>query len=308
MKKNLKKNFCKVNFLFLMLVVFLYFIQNLISLSLTSKYLICFFLIATIGMSHGAYDGQKVRIFFYKKIRFSELLFYLTYVGLVLIVFFAWYLNPKISLITFLIISSFHFGKEDLEIYTTKISKFSSFIFFLKGSLTILSSLYFKFNETNEIFNKLLFTQEFTLISNNLVNILLPTNLLLQFIFYLYVLFKKKISYTDISIIIFEIFLTLIIFNLFNIIVAFTLYFCFMHSLKNILVIASELNSNIFTGIKTFILRSLPITIIVSLALFISLYVFSNFDIFEDVIQKIIFIGLASVTLPHILLHYFLDT
>jgi type IV secretory pathway TrbL component len=81
-----------------------------------------------------------------------------------------------------------------------------------------------------------------------------------------------------------------------------------MHSLKNILVIASELNSNIFTGIKTFILRILPITIIVSLALFISLYVFSNFDIFEDVIQKIIFIGLASVTLPHILLHYFLDT
>ena len=79
MKKNLKKNFCKVNFLFLMLVVFLYFIQNLISLSLTSKYLICFFLIATIGMSHGAYDGQKVRIFFYKKIRFSELLFYLTF-------------------------------------------------------------------------------------------------------------------------------------------------------------------------------------------------------------------------------------
>jgi hypothetical protein len=45
----------------------------------------------------------------------------------------------------------------------------------------------------------------------------------------------------------------------------------------------------------------------VLLALFISLYFFSNFDTSESVIQKIIFIGLASVTLPHILLHYFLD-
>ena len=307
MKKNLKKYFIKVNFLFFILVIFLFLMGDLIGLSIANKYLLCFFLIATIGMSHGAYDSQKARIFLYKKIRYSELLFYITYISLVLIVFYSWYLNPKISLIAFLIISSFHFGKEDLEIYTPKISKFRSLIFFLKGSLITLSSLYFKFNETNEIFNKLLFEKEFTLISNNLVNILLPINLLLQFIFYLSILFKKKISYIDVLVIIFEIFLTLIIFNLFNVIVAFTLYFCFMHSLKNILLIASELSSNIFIGIKIFILRSLPITIIVLLALFISLYFFSNFDTSESVIQKIIFISLASVTLPHILLHYFLE-
>jgi len=307
MKQNLKKYFITVNFLFFILVIFLFLMEDLIGLSITSKYLLCFFLIATIGMSHGAYDGQKARIFLYKKIRYSQLLFYITYISLVLIVFYSWYLNPKFSLIAFLIISSFHFGKEDLEIYTSKMPKFRSLIFFLKGSLITLSSLYFKFNETNEIFNKLLFVKEFTLISNNLVNILLPINLLLQFIFYLSILFKKKISYIDVLVIFFEIFLTLIIFNLFNVIVAFTLYFCFMHSIKNIILIASELSSNIFIGIKIFILRSLPITIIVLLALFISLYFFSNFDTSESVIQKIIFIGLASVTLPHILLHYFLD-
>jgi len=308
METNFKKYLVAINFLFFILIVFLFLIEDLINLSSSNKYIICFFLIATIGISHGAYDGHKAKKFFYTKIKYSKLLFYLTYISLASFVVYSWYLNPKISLIIFLIISSFHFGKEDLEIYITRVFKFRSFIFFLKGSLIILLPLYFKFNETNEIFNKLFFTKEFTLISNNLAHVMLPINLLVQFLFYLYIFFKKKIFYKDLIVIFFEITLTIIIFILFSTIVAFTLYFCFIHSLKNILVIASELNSNIYTGINTFILRALPITTITFFTLLASLYIFSNFDILENALQKIIFIGLASLTLPHIILHYFLDT
>ena len=308
METNLKKYLIAINFLFFILIVFLFLIQDLINLSSSNKYIICFFLIATIGVSHGAYDGHKAEKFFFKKIKYSKLLFYLTYISLALFVVYSWYLNPKISLIIFLIVSSFHFGKEDLEIYITRVFKFRSVIFFLKGSLIILLPLYFKFNETNEIFNKLFFTKEFTLISNNLAHIMLPINLLVQFLLYLYIFFKKKIFYKDLLVIFFEIALTIIIFIFFSTIVAFTLYFCFIHSLKNILVIASELNSNIYAGINTFILRALPITTITFFTLLASLYIFSNFDILENALQKIIFIGLASLTLPHIILHYFLET
>jgi Brp/Blh family beta-carotene 15,15'-monooxygenase len=308
METNLKKYLIAINFLFFILIVFLFLIQDLINLSSSNKYIICFFLIATIGVSHGAYDGHKAEKFFFKKIKYSKLLFYLTYISLALFVVYSWYLNPKISLIIFLIVSSFHFGKEDLEIYITRVFKFRSVIFFLKGSLIILLPLYFKFNETNEIFNKLFFTKEFTLISNNLAHVMLPINLLVQFLLYLYIFFKKKIFYKDLLVIFFEIALTIIIFIFFSTIVAFTLYFCFIHSLKNILVIASELNSNIYTGINTFILRALPITTITFFTLLASLYIFSNFDILENALQKIIFIGLASLTLPHIILHYFLET
>ena len=83
--------------------------EYLITLSLTSKYLICFFLVATIGMSHGAYDSEKAKMFLYKKIKLKKTLFYLIYICLALIVFYVWHLSPKFSLITFLIISSFHF-------------------------------------------------------------------------------------------------------------------------------------------------------------------------------------------------------
>ena len=185
MSKVVKKYFVNINYFFVVLVIFLLLIQSKVDLTITTKYIICFFLIATIGISHGAYDGHKGLVFLKEKINFPKLLFYSTYIGLVLFVFFFWYLNPKISLIIFLILSSFHFGKEDLEIYITKIFRFRVIIFFLKGSLIILLPLYFKYDETNEIFNSILFLQSSTLIPSIFVKLLLPLNLLLQFFFYI---------------------------------------------------------------------------------------------------------------------------
>ncbi|MEY3170441.1 MAG: hypothetical protein RL765_488, partial [Pseudomonadota bacterium] len=280
---------------------------GLVNLTVTIKYIICFFLITTIGISHGAYDSHKGLIFLNKKIKFSKLLFYLTYISLVFFVFIIWYLNPKISLTIFLIISSFHFGKEDLEIYITRIFKFRSIIFFLKGSLIVLLPLYFKPEETNEIFNNILFSYSSNLIPDNFVKLFLPVNLLIQFLFYVYIFSKRRLLYKDFLIIFFEILLTVIIFYFFSTITAFTLYFCFIHSLKNIIIISSQLNTNIYLGFKIFLLKSLPITILTFLILLASLYVFSNLETLEEVIQKIVFIGLASLTLPHIVLHYFID-
>lgn len=307
MEMILKKYFTNINYFFFVFIIFLLLIEDLVNLTVTIKYIICFFLIATIGISHGAYDSHKGLIFLNKKIKFSKLLFYLTYISLVLFVFIIWYLNPKISLTIFLIISSFHFGKEDLEIYITRIFKFRSIIFFLKGSLIVLLPLYFKPEETNEIFNNILFSHSSNLIPDNFVKLFLPVNLLIQFFFYVYIFSKRRLLYKDFLIIFFEILLTVIIFYFFSTITAFTLYFCFIHSLKNIIIISSQLNTNIYLGFKIFLLKSLPITILTFLILLASLYVFSNLETLEEVIQKIVFIGLASLTLPHIVLHYFID-
>jgi Brp/Blh family beta-carotene 15,15'-monooxygenase len=307
MNAVVKKYFVNINYFFVALIIFLLLIQSKVDLTITTKYIICFFLIATIGISHGAYDNHKGLVFLKEKINFPKLLFYFTYISLVLFVFFFWHLNPKISLIIFLIISSFHFGKEDLEIYITKIFRFRVIIFFLKGSLIILLPLYFKYDETNEIFNSLLFLRSSTLIPISFVKLFLPLNFLLQFFFYIYILIKRNILYKDFLIIFSEIFLIIIIFYLFSIITAFTLYFCFIHSLKNIIAISSELNNNIYLGFRSFLLKSLPITIITFLLLFLSLFVLASIEPLEEVIQKTIFIGLASLTLPHIVLHYFID-
>ena len=49
-------------------------------------------------------------------------------------------------LIAFLIVASFHFGKEDTQFLIDNNSYLNQFLFFLKGSLVILAPLYFNFN------------------------------------------------------------------------------------------------------------------------------------------------------------------
>jgi Brp/Blh family beta-carotene 15,15'-monooxygenase len=296
MDYNLKKYFNNINFFFLFLICILAVINFFLNLPSTYIYIFCFLLIATVGVSHGAYDGKAGEKLFFNKYKNWKFIFYFTYITLAILVFVIWYLNPLISLIIFLTVSALHFGKEDLEIYLDKKYKINLFIFFLKGSLIILLPLFFNFEQTNLIFNTILFSKD--------IKFILILNLLMQSLFYLYFYLKKKLNRNDFSSIIFEIFLIIIIFYLFTPIVAFTLYFCFMHSLKNILLISNELNPNLFRGFQIFIKQSLFLTLITFFILFISLFFLIKFDILENSIEKIIFIGLASLTLPHIILHY----
>lgn len=304
MNYNLKKYFNINNFFFLLLICILSVINFFLDLPSSYIYILCFLLIATIGVSHGAYDGKKGEILFNDKFKNSKFIFYFIYIALVFLVFIFWYLNPLISLIIFLLISSLHFGKEDLEIYLDKKYRHLTLLFFLKGSLIILLPLFFNFEKTNLIFNTILFSNNYLLLSNNDVKFILAINLLMQVLFYLYIYFIKKLNRSDFFSIIFEIFLIIIIFYLFTPIVAFTLYFCFMHSVKNILLISDELNSNLFRGFQIFVKRSLFLTLITFFILLISLFFLIKFDLLENSIEKIIFIALASLTLPHIILHY----
>ena len=307
MNHNLKKYFNNINFFFLFLISILTLISYFFNLSSTYIYIFCFLLIATIGVSHGAYDGIKGKMLFYKKFKNLNFIFYFSYISLIILVLFFWYLNPSISLIIFLVVSSFHFGKEDLEIYLNKKYKYHQFIFFLKGSLIILFSLFFSFEQTNLILNTIIFSKNYELLSYYYVKLVLLLNLLVQILSYLYFYLKKKLKKIDFITINFEIILITITFYLFNPIVAFTLYFCFMHSLKNILLISSELNPNLFKGINIFFNQSLLLSFITFFILLISLIFLINYDFLENSIAKIIFIGLASLTLPHIILHYFLE-
>jgi hypothetical protein len=63
-------------------------------------------------------------------------------------------------------------------------------------------------------------------------------------------------------------------------------------------------HKNPLQGIKKFVLKSIPLTLITFVsALIMLIYLQNNFSI-NDSMLKIIFIGLASLTLPHIMLEY----
>ena len=64
---------------------------------------------------------------------------------------------------------------------------------------------------------------------------------------------------------------------------------------------------HLINGLKIFTKKALPLTILAATFCFLGLYLLNNTYNFDSSILKIIFIGLASLTFPHILLEYLIE-
>ena len=90
--------------------------------------------------------------------------------------------------------------------------------------------------------------------------------------------------------------------------IAFTLYFCFLHSIRHGITLMHELDKkDLKNGLKIFIKKALPLTILTAIFCLLGLYLLNNAYNFDSSILKVIFIGLASLTFPHILLEYLIE-
>ena len=113
----------------LLFILSLFFLILSIEIQISSLTIICFFLIATIGVSHGSLDHVKgIKLLKIFKIK-NKLSFYLIYIFISLVVVCIWLLLPFFMLTIFLIVASYHFGKEDSVF--EKIKKFALSDFFL---------------------------------------------------------------------------------------------------------------------------------------------------------------------------------
>ena len=270
--------------------------------------LICLFLILSIGVSHGSLDHIKGKKLL-KILRFNNIyFFYLTYILIALAVIILWILMPSISLIVFLIIASFHFGKEDTQFLIVEKSYYNQLLFFFKGILIILAPMYFHFNETVSIFKLLLIDNEsfYKALDFIEINKLILFGIILSTLSSI-LLFIKKFELNKFTIF-FDYFSILIINYYFSPLVAFTLYFCFLHSIRHSITLILELDKNdLKNGLKIFIKKALPLTIVTTFFCLIALYLLNHSNNFDNSILKIIFIGLASLTFPHILLEYLVE-
>ena len=270
--------------------------------------LICLFLILSIGISHGSLDNEKGRKLFNILEINNFLIFYIAYILIGLIVITLWIFIPYISLITFLMVASYHFGKEDTQFLIIENSYYNQFLFFLKGSLIVFAPMYFHFDETISIFRFLLIENE---TFYNFLD-LIDTKSILLYCIILSTLANILLFAKDFELKKFTIFLdyfSIIIINYyFSPLIAFTIYFCFLHSIRHSISLMSELDeNNLSNGFKIFIKKALPLTIITIIFCLIGLYLLNNTYNFESSILKIIFIGLASLTFPHILLEYLIE-
>ena len=270
--------------------------------------IVCLFFILSIGISHGALDdqkGKKLSQLYNIKKSYS---FYLIYslIGIGIIIF--WLFFPTVSLILFLVVASYHFGKEDTEFLISNKNVSNLILYFLKGSLIIVAPLMFHFVETINIFKLLLIENEkfylfLNFIEDNSILLFALSISLLSSIYYFLKDFKIM------NILIFLDFFSIIVLNYFlTPLIAFTVYFCFLHSFRHSISLIVELNEKSFKiGAITFIKKAMPLTVLTAILYVISLYFLSNFYQLNDAILKVIFIGLASLTFPHILLEYLLE-
>ena len=287
---------------------------NIVSLPFIKAYnlsispLVCLLLILIIGVSHGSLDHIKGRKLL-KIFQINNIItFYTSYFLLAVTIIILWVLLPTVVLIAFLIVASFHFGKEDTQFLIDNNSYLNQFLFFLKGSLVILAPLYFNFNETVSIFKLLLienesFYQSLDVIENNnflIIGIVLSA---LSSI----ILFFKKFELRKFTIF-FDYFSIIIINMHFSPLIAFTIYFCFLHSIRHSISLITELDQeSLKNGLLVFIKKATPLTILTSVFCLVSLYFLNINYNFDSAILKLIFIGLASLTFPHILLEYLIE-
>ena len=270
--------------------------------------LICLFLILVIGVSHGSLDHIKgkrlLKIFDIKNVFF----FYVSYILLAIFIIIAWVLLPAISLLLFLVVASYHFGKEDTQFLTTNNNLINQLLFFFKGSLIILAPMFFHFDETVAIYKFLLVEDEafYTILDYIETNKILLIGIVLSTLSSV-LLFIKEFEIK--KFVIFLDYFSIIILNYYlSPLVAFTLYFCFLHSLRHTITLIFEIDNFDFNnGLIKFLKKALPLTILTAIFCLISLFFLNNIYDLNSSILKVIFIGLASLTFPHILLEYLLE-
>ncbi len=260
--------------------------------------LLCFFFISVIGISHGALDHIKgfnlMKIYNIQ----NKFLFFPIYIIISLLIIILWMLVPLLTLLSFLVVASYHFGKEDCSVGNFIKIRFENLLYFLKGSLVIIAPLTFHTSETLEIFQ----------ILN--VNIILPNEnflyglILISLIANILIIYKSNNTGFFLAD-----WLTVLSLNIFlSPLVAFTIYFCFLHSVRHSLSLIYEIDKSEFKeGLNKFIKKALPLTLITAILFVLSIYILTNFYVLDDAILKVIFIGLASLTFPHILLEYLIE-
>jgi Brp/Blh family beta-carotene 15,15'-monooxygenase len=260
--------------------------------------IICFFLIATVGVSHGALDNLKGAKLL-KKFKIKNIsIFYLSYLVVVSLVILFWIIFPTFTIVMFLILASYHFGKEDnVQFYVfekmPKI-KFKSFFLFLKGSIVISAPLFWSPIETFEIFEVLNVGLN---VSQSLIGVFIVLGLASNYFLNEY---WGQATLDTFSVL----FLNLV----FHPLIAFTLYFCFLHSIRHSISLMHELNKkDLKKGLHLFLKKAIPLTTITAFLFLLGIFLLNNYYSMQVSILKVIFIGLASLTFPHILLEYLLE-
>lgn len=253
-----------------------------------------FILIFSFGILHGANDllliksinQEKKTIYFYK------ILIY--YILVVITGGILFYFIPSVALISFIIVSGYHFGEQQWQILGD-INLLLKYCFHLcYGTFILFLLFYFHQIEVQNI------VTEITTIPLNLIIITLGFKIIgaILFLLLLYLYIKYTKIRNQILLEIFYLIVYTIIFFSSSLIWSFTIYFIIWHSIPSILNQVTFLYGNCTRNYLIEYFKSAALYWILSIVgLFIFYIIFKDLRLFNS----LFFSFLAAITFPHVI-------
>ena len=244
--------------------------------------------ILTFGIVHGANDLLLInKTTNTTKSIFTQFFIYLT---LVLLFFIFFYVIPSLALITFVILSSYHFGEHQWTLFEKTNNNIIKILYFSYGLLIFSILFYFNFNEVSFIIKDIADQSlDLTFFKNLLIYSSLTT-LIISII-----LFKHLKNQLLIQLFLLIFFLITVYFT--DLLLSFAIYFVLWHSLPSILEQSKFLfGSSERTHLKIYLKKASLYWILSILGLTVTYYIFKDS---QSQLLSIFFSFLAAITFPH---------
>ena len=245
-----------------------------------------------IGLPHGAFDGAVFALLPKGSRPQSLPVFLLLYTLLAALIVGIWLIAPLLSLIGFLALSAFHFGKGDSEIYHGRARLLT--IIAHGGLATIFLPLYHA-QAAFTAFAALTFRSPDELVLLEALLRFAGLIWLAALMGYGWMAFVNRFYRARF----FEILLVASLMAILPLLPAFSLYFCAIHSRRHFIALYQTTKQSAPQALW-------PLAIGLSCASWgagaVALYGASQYQSFAVSVIQIIFIGLAALTVPHMIL------
>ena len=239
-------------------------------------------LIFFLGVPHGALDPCFAQKLLAVKGWQGWLLFVVIYLSLAGGVVVVWWQAPLVFMSGFLIISILHFSR-DLAPTTAKITAL------LYGGAVIVLPTLFHFSEMLELFTLIVHAENAEMIVVALRALAWPWVAALAISLCFEVNKNWRVG--------FEIFSVSLLALAAQPLIAFTVYFCGMHSLRHMLRTQQYVNLPVSRLVLTCLLPMLGVSVLVALG-----WLYLPVSSYDSRILQFVFVTLAALTVPHMLL------
>ena len=263
--------------------------------------LVSAFLLLSIGIPHGTLD----HLLTFQKQDTNKFKFYLYYLGSIILHLLVWIISPSLGLISFLLVSAFHFGETQLHVFFNKERKLRKIIYLNWGLSILFILIYYNIAELSQMTISFQDTKVFLdLYEHKIVKPIFFLSNILSLLSFAYMFLKGYIKYQKLLSELFFLAIIHLTAFLFPFVICFTLFFIVLHSLPSIVHQFSFFKrvKKKFSIIELIKLMA-PYSII-SILMSFFLIGLSYYNIIPISIPLISLVVISVITLPHTIVMY----